>query len=84
MLLCTEAKRDSSIFSGSNRAWLEQKYGIRILSLKELAAEQRTDPRIFDVDSVIDLQTRGLLKPAPERRTRQEFLRQAGFEARGR
>jgi hypothetical protein len=38
-VLCTEDRAGASIFDSSNRAWLEQTYGIRILSLKQLAAE---------------------------------------------
>jgi ribosomal protein L30 len=38
-ILCTEDKADGSIFSETNRAWLKEKYGIRIMTLRELAAE---------------------------------------------
>jgi hypothetical protein len=38
-VLCTADKAENSVFSPSNRAWLEQQYGVRILTLPELAAE---------------------------------------------
>ena len=38
-ILCTKDERGNSIFSEKNRAWLQQKYGVRILSLSQLAAE---------------------------------------------
>jgi hypothetical protein len=38
-VLCTGDKAETSIFSEENRTWLKEKYGIRIMTLKELAAE---------------------------------------------